>query len=405
MNLTRRNTSRIPRQIQIGSRLYRLPPTSSIVGVQIIMIILGAFLVLRFIQIRRTFSRLAQVAPVTQEIKQDVPVAVEVTLTPTPTPPPPTATPKPLPRKVINMQVNRRMLFLNTPGSIAESNELASEIVDQLKRVVAGGEQPVVILEPSTSSGQVNFEQYKNGAYDQYLLAMFNQIKALGVNDASLGLWVSFPESNTPEWSQNNPDAISAGIAKTATLQKQVFPASLAGVMFESKTYPAGSKSWDNGSYVSYLPYIRTIPKGLIDSFGVQGFPWGIPAYDGGGGITDPQVFLPRNLAIEGAQFLGANSIWYNTGTYKRMFTDDPSATVSLDANQRNQILDGIASVANSTKAAGYSVFVNIFAEDKSNVGEAIDWSYAPGSADAAALEDFKVKLRQSGIGLSLFTK
>lgn len=299
----------------------------------------------------------------------------------------------------------RRMLFLPTPDSNEQAVSLASEAADQLRSVAAAGQQPLVVMEPSGSNGQaLDFERYEVGGYDAYLQTFYAALQKQGITDAQMGMWVIFPEANTPAWHQTDPSTVAANIARTARLQKQYFPSSQTTVMFQSQTYDSNDSDWSDGRYVSLLPYVQAIPKGLIDSFGLQGFPWMHPANQGGSDSITPSGYLRIDFAAEAARSLGAQSIWFNTGTFKTMFASNGAARVTMGTDTRASILDQTVDLASTLQAQGFQVFVNIFSEDKSNVGEAVDWSYgATSSADGQVLAGFSQTLASKGIGFSQF--
>jgi len=124
--------------------------------------------------------------------------------------------------------------------------------------------------------------------------------------------------------------------------------------------------------------------------------------------VTDAAVFLSADSAVKTAKSLGVNSIWFNTGTYRAMYANDPAHTVTATAAQRATILDSVFGQASAAKAAGFNVAINIFAENKSTDEEAIDWSYWSSLADinnpnATALANFASKAHKAGIFLSVF--
>src|SRR5262249_755166 len=149
---------------------------------------------------------------------------------------------------------------------------------------------------------------------------------------------------------------------------------SKAAVMLESKTYPSAT-SWSGGKYISLLPYVQSIPKGLIDSFGLQGFAWP-PTSPNEAPQLDATQFLRIDLAAQAANSLGVNEIWFNTGVFGTSYVLGKNKPYTLSAQQRQAVLDAIVAQAKTLKGQGFSVKVHMFTKDKSNVGEAIDWSF-----------------------------
>jgi hypothetical protein len=273
----------------------------------------------------------------------------------------------------------RSSFFEPTPATVADAQSDAADVASTLKEYAAYGIKPLVFLEPDG----MDLNQYQAGAYDSALDAYFKDIKAAGITDAMMGMWVILPEGNIPVWSSVDPNVFAADVTKTVQFQKKYFPGSLATIMLDSESYPTGA-SWGDGHYVSLLPYVQNIPKGLIDSFGLQGFPWA-PAANVSGEATlyNPNIYLRTDFAAEAARSLGVSSIWFNTGTFHQMYTQDSTQTITASPAQRQAMLDGTIAEAKGLQGQGFSVSIHLFAENKASTSEAIDWSYwqtTPGS-------------------------
>ena len=77
---------------------------------------------------------------------------------------------------------------------------------------------------------------------------------------------------------------------------------------------------------------------------------------------------------------------------------------MTISAAKRKDVSYGIINEVKRAQEAGYSVLVNVFAEDKSKVAEATDWSYInAGTEHQQVFHDFISRLAQSGIGISLY--
>ncbi|MGH7156975.1 MAG: hypothetical protein ACREGG_02605 [Candidatus Saccharimonadales bacterium] len=302
--------------------------------------------------------------------------------------------------------VNRVMKFTDIPDSTKGAQSQAVSMASTLDQFASKGISPLVVMEPvSDSSGNpVDFQAYRNGAYDSILSTYFQTLKGHGISDAMMGMWVYFPEANLPEWGPVDQSDFAPNVVRTAQLQKQYFPNSLSSIMLDAESYPAGSTSWSSGSYVSLAPFINGIPSGLIDSFGLQGFPW-VPAANVSGQASslNPAVYLNSSLAAAAAKQLGVSQIWLNTGTFAASYTNNPSQTVNMTAAQRQAILNGVLQQATDLKSAGFGVAVNLFSEDKSNTSEATDLSYQTSDAQAV-LKNFASQLQSAGIGFWLFS-
>ncbi len=220
-----------------------------------------------------------------------------------------------------------------------------------------------------------------------------------------MGMWVMLPEGNLPEWTSVDPAVFAANVTKVAQYQKKYFPASQTAIMLDSESYPSAN-SWSGGAYTSLLPYVQSIPKGLIDSFGLQGFPWASPANQPGPNLYDPKIYLRTDLAAAAARSLGITNVWLNTGTFSRQYTNNATATVAMSPVSRQTLLNGVVAQAKGLQGQGFTVSVHLFAQDKSGTGEAIDWSYwqTPGdSANTDVFTTFVHDLTTTNIPLWIF--
>ena len=301
---------------------------------------------------------------------------------------------------------SRASFFIATPATKAAATQDAAIVAAKLKVYAQYNIPPLVFMEPTDDDGNnLNFTSYSTGAYDDALHTFYAALKSNGVSDAMMGTWVYFPESNMPTWGTISPSLFAINVTKTAQIQKQYFPASQSSIMLDSESYQPGS-SWGQGSYVSLQPYVQNIPKGLIDSFGLQGFPWAAPAGQPDS-LYNPQTFLQVSLAAQAAQTLGTKNIWLNTGTFSRAYTQNASQLVNIPAAQRQTILNGVVAQAKALQAQGFTVSVHLFAQNKSNVAEAIDWSYWGNQPDSgpneAVFKAFAHEITTAGVQLWLF--
>jgi hypothetical protein len=270
-----------------------------------------------------------------------------------------------------NAFANRISFFVGMAKDTAGAKEEADWVAGVLKEISSKGLSPIVFMEPAVNGETINFASFKGGTYDAALDAYFAALKANGITDAMMGTWVPFPESNIPVWNNTNPGDFSANVTKTVQAQKKHFPGSKAAVLLQTMTY--ADASWEKGAYVSLKPYVQGIPKGLVDSFGMQGFPWP-PTDPTDTAQLDPKKFLRTDFAKEAADVLGAKEVWFNTGTFaKSLLLAKP---YTLTPQQRQAILDSILGQAKVLKGQGFSVAVHMFNEDKSGTDEKIDWSY-----------------------------
>lgn len=303
----------------------------------------------------------------------------------------------------ICIDVESYMIFLSVPITKSQVSPYASDIARILKLFANANIKPLVIFEPSEPG--TDFSVYSSGGYDTLLKNYFNSIKQLGITDAQMGMWVHMPEANTPAWQITLPPAsVASCINHSGQAQKSVFPGSQVTTLLDSSTY-GPALDWSDGRTVSLLPYVQPIKAGLLDSFGLQGFPWQSAKSKSPISVYDATSFLKASLAIEAARSLGVPSVWLNTGTYRSKYSG--SSQVMVDAQNRITILQSILAQADTVKNAGLQTSINIFAEDKSAVQEATDWSYwhtgSAGKEDSIVLQTFAQQLKSRSMSLWIY--
>lgn len=272
---------------------------------------------------------------------------------------------------------DRLMLFAPTPPTAEEAVHYADDLASVLKQFAAFSVSPLVVLEPVAADGKIlDLQAYSGGAYDQALTTYFQHLKSQGVTDEQMGMWAVMPEANTPVWRTTSPEHFVANVAKTVSLQKHYFPTSKATILLNSLSYPDNDEHWQHGSFKSLEPYISKLPKGLLDSFGYQGFPWSPPADSSGTDLKDADIFLRDDLAREAARILNVDSVWLNTGTFRQSYAGQPNKTITVSPEERARILAGVVNQAKKIQQDNLVVAVHVFAEDKSQLAERVDWSY-----------------------------
>ena len=277
--------------------------------------------------------------------------------------------------------VSRMLIFTELPSDVNSARDEAIGIASTLQTFAQYSITPVVILEPSVRGVPVDLKAFRAGAYDEVLKAYFAALHSSGISDQTLGMWVPMPEGNTPRWGDTDPTDFVANVTRTVSILRDYFPGGKASILLDSKTYESDDPNWVSGVYTSLLPYVQSIPKGMLDSVGLQGFPWVPPRGDGTPPIDDPSIYLSKDLIEAVANTVGTSNIWFNTGTFNEYYTDNAQASVSYSLTQREAILSSIAGIAQTTHKDGFRVSVNLFAADKSSQDEAIDWSYWHGTA------------------------
>jgi hypothetical protein len=303
--------------------------------------------------------------------------------------------------------VSQLSFFVPTPTTSQEAYSYARDVAARLREFSAYGISPLVFLEPTGTSGLMNMAEYRSGKYDAVLDTYFAAIKSAQITDAMMGTWVLFPEGNTPVWTSVDPNDFAACVTKTAAAQKKYFPASKASIMLDTLSYPSAT-SWSGGRATSFLPYIQSIPSGLIDSFGLQGFPWSPGANESGPSNGTPKSYLRTDLAAEAARSLHTKNIWLNTGTFSVKYANQPSSRIGVSAEQRLALLTDVITQTKGLQAQGFGVSVHLFAQDKSHVPEGTDWSYwSTGSASTGTstyvFKTFVHDLQTTGVPLWLF--
>lgn len=299
------------------------------------------------------------------------------------------------------------MTFAPMPTTEAEAVQYATTQAEVLKEFSDYNLHPIVVFEPSLASPNV-IADIRNGLHDSAVEYYFETLKNAGLSSEQMGTWVLFPEANTPTWHNTSPEDFTINVQRIARIQKTVFPESKRSILLNSWSYPSNDISWSKGELKSLLPYVNDIPSGLIDSVGLQGFPYKSPANEMASSRLHTSEFLPSNIAAEAAHSLGIKTIWLNTGTFSRMYANEPTSEVQLSANEREKILSNILGEAGKLQKESYEVTVNIFAQNKADLPEHVDWSYWPQSSpaqgnDAAVLELFLRKLQQQKIHVSLY--
>ena len=298
------------------------------------------------------------------------------------------------------------MTFTAMPASNEEAASLATVTAATLKEFSDFSITPLVIFEPALSSPTI-ISDIKAGVHDASLKIYFETIRQAGISDEQMGTWVLFPEANTPTWHNTSPEDFTANVIKVATLQKSIFPSCKTSLLLDSRSYPSDDTSWSKGELKSLLPYVENLPLGLIDSFGLQGFPYVPPRGAPGEARSTAADFLPAKIANEAAKKLHASHVWLNTGTFHRMYAGT-SEEVQLSSEQRKAMLETILHETALLQKDINNVSVNIFAQNKAELAEQVDWSYWPAVTpatgdDATILEHFLRQLRSVNVSLSLY--
>jgi hypothetical protein len=305
---------------------------------------------------------------------------------------------------------NRFMVFTNFAGTREAGVADAGVMAAKLKTFKAAGVSPIVIAEPYIAEGAMSYKTYLSGAYDEGIDQYFKSLKAAGITDDMLGLWVPFPESNIPEWNNKDTEPRDYALCVNRYLGtlKKYFPKAKTSILLNATTYDPNDIAYENGDYISLVPYLQEIDKNLVDSMGIQGFPWVSNATQPRREIFRASEFLQPDLAIEAARELRTRDIWFNTGTFAAKYTNSTERRVAITPNERKAILTDILATAKGTEnyqQNEYRVFINLFAEDKSEANEATDWSYFQDNESKVVLREFLSQANKLTVPVSLYDK
>lgn len=303
------------------------------------------------------------------------------------------------------------MFFSAFPYSRDTAAEEAAAVAKTLKTFYENGIHPIVIIEPYAGGELVDYQSFLAGGYNTALDSYFQALSEAGVTKEMMGTWVPFPESNTPNWENKNtePKDFALAVNKYLGFLQKYYPEVKGSVLLNSTTYDPNDLEWNNGDYLSLVPYLEDVDKNLVGSFGIQGFPWVSNAtVEKTRQIFRASEFLQPDLAIISAQELRTKDIWINTGTFAAKYADDETKKVEVSLNDRKAMLNGILDVAKSLEEYqlnGYRVSINLFSEDKSGFAEATDWSYFQNEDSKTLLREFLRKAEEYDIHVSLFDK
>ncbi len=303
---------------------------------------------------------------------------------------------------------NKLMYFTGFPKDKSAADNEAKIMASKLKLYNSLNITPLVIVEPYIETGPMSYKKYLSGEYDKAVDEYFKLLKEQGVTDSIMGTWVPFPESNTPSWDNKDTEPRDFAIAVNKYLGslKQVFPMAKGSILLNATTYEPSDLEYENGDYLSLVPYLQDIDKKLIDSVGIQGFPWVSRANTSRREIFRASEFLQPDYAIEAAQELRTRDIWFNTGSFLSKYSSQPAQKVVISPDDRKSIMSGIVDELKKVQnyqQNQYRVEVNIFAEDKTGVQEDTDWSYLSDEANKLIFIDFMTKLNELNIKTSIY--
>lgn len=309
-----------------------------------------------------------------------------------------------------SLATSTMMVFMSMPTTPDQAAAYAKTDATTLKEFAKYNIRPLVIAEPSDADGNnIDFGNIASGSLNKVLDSYFAQLKANGLTEQQIGIWNPLPEANLPYWKNNQPAFFAPAVTNYFATLHAHFPSAQTSIMLNSATYQVADFNWESGEYNSLLPYVKGLPKGLVNYAGIQGFPW-VPRQTTGGAIFNATEFLAPPLLTEMADALGTKNVWFNTGTFGSKYALDPEQKKTVTPAQRKEILMTIKDQALTLHKKGYTVAVNIFAQDKSTTSEETDWSYwddkGPTSSLAApVLTGFVHDITANGVDFWLFDK
>jgi len=294
------------------------------------------------------------------------------------------------------------MLFTNMPISTPDATAAADKMTTRLKEFSQQKISPVVVVEPDSEWGLVDFHEFATGYYDAWVGSYFERLKQNGVTDSMMGLWIPFPEPQQPYWNNNSdPDDFSASVNRYFKKLRQYFPKGKTGILLDSQ---AGATD----KAPQLLAYTRLVDNSLVDVAGLQGFPWyPSDATSDRSPIVSASEFAPASLLDQVAKSLGTKEVLFNIGTFRHKKAEG-GGDIAVTTTDRQASLDSIVHEVSILRGAGYDVTVNIFAENKFNNKEGVDWSYwQPGkyndSEQTLLFTHFVSSVKDSGSKVSIY--
>ena len=141
---------------------------------------------------------------------------------------------------------------------------------------------------------------------------------------------------------------------------------------------------------------------------GVQGFLWHpSDENDRRLAVIRANQFIPAYLVQEVAESLNTKEVLINTGTYRHRKTVNGGSR-AISTEERQLTLESIVREVEIMQASNYKVTVNIFAENKLDLKEGVDWSYWQAnsygdSTHTALFMNFVRKLEAKNVTISMF--
>lgn len=293
------------------------------------------------------------------------------------------------------------MHFITMPENDNEAATQAKELAATIKDWSDNKEKPVIIMEPTRVSGDnlMNLDEMAAGKYDEVFDTYFSTLKEEGVTSAEIGALVPLPEPNLPQWKNGitNPQTFDRNFTMISSTFKKYFPDAPVWMMLDSTSHPDNDWGTSSTATSDLLKY-TDIKPGLVDSFGLQGFPWK---------KTDaPADFLNGEAAAACANKLGIKRVWFNTGTWSETHNpDSDNHPLTMNDKDRASILAGIFRQAKAAQSAGLQIdAINLFAQnnfDNKDDGSAV-FSYTTPN-DLSTLRTFVNHAKSADMPVMIF--
>ena len=299
----------------------------------------------------------------------------------------------------------KMMIFTDLITNEDQISNRLNSLAENLRDFKVAGITPVIVIEPSDLGQLIDFQEIASGKFNNLFDKYFSTLKSKGITDEQMGIWVPFPEPNVPNWKSqgSTPNDFSLMVNNYGSALKKYFPKAKMSILLNSFSYQPEDKEWANGLPTEFNEYIRSIKSELIESFGVQGFPWVSKANQDRVENFDANDFLQPDLAVRAAKLLRVKEIWFNTGTFSTKYTRDPNNRVNISPTVRMQINNSIYKVTTNIQDQTYKVWVNQFVQDKSATTEATNWSYLTNRMHQKVFKNFTKNLNDAGIEVGLF--
>jgi|GEM_PF-6066577 len=304
-------------------------------------------------------------------------------------------------------------LYLNVtlPTDTSSANQLAAKLASSLEEMSNYELKSVVSITPPASWNSSASAEFAAGKYTPVLTTFYKQLVSLGITAEKLGTVFFIPNPNLPNFSKAylDPVVYSKMYNLNAQILKTELPAAKVGVLLSTSTYPTVGFSWDQGEYLSLMPYIKDILPVNLNALAFSGFPW-LPAGGTlGSSVIDPHEYLRPRVVEEVLQATsGITDVYYLTGTFSAGYPVDPKRTVFLPPKERRQILTQTISTLASKTQENQQTHIILDTQDKTDAAQdSFDWGYFNSSfsqnpAHAQVLVEFLVNARKAGLPVIL---